>query len=264
MRIKQLTLQGFKTFAKRTELFIDGDITAVIGPNGSGKSNVADAIRWVLGEQSIATLRARKTEDLIFSGSAQKSQQGMAEVTMVFDNTDHSLPLDYSEVSITRRAFRSGESEYFINKSRVRLRDIQELISSVGQSFMVVGQGLSDEILSLKPEERRTLFEEAAGIRPFYAQRDEALRRLGRTERRRTDLARCPAPTGPRRRDRAAGPAGRRRRRRPHHPTRKADGGRGDPPAAGPRGARRRGTRRRRAGAGGGRDPVRRQPRRPG
>ncbi|HUS15605.1 MAG TPA: AAA family ATPase, partial [Chloroflexia bacterium] len=182
MRLKQLTLQGFKTFAAKTEFRFDGDITAIIGPNGSGKSNVADALRWVLGEQSYSQLRARRSEDLIFSGSTARGQQGMAEVTLTLDNGDRLLPIDYDEVSITRRAFRSGENEYFINRSRVRLRDLQELLAPVGQSFTVVGQGLSDELLSLRPEERRALFEDAAGIRPFYAQRDDALRRLARTE----------------------------------------------------------------------------------
>ncbi|HMA34161.1 MAG TPA: AAA family ATPase, partial [Chloroflexia bacterium] len=182
MRLKHLTLQGFKTFAAKTDFSFDGDITAIIGPNGSGKSNVADALRWVLGEQSYVQLRARRSEDLIFSGSTGRGQQGMAEVTLLLDNGDRSLPIDYDEVSITRRAFRSGENEYFINRSRVRLRDVHELLAPIGQSFTVVGQGLADELLSLRPEERRALFEEAAGIRPFYAQRDDALKRLGRTE----------------------------------------------------------------------------------
>jgi chromosome segregation protein len=182
MRLKHLVLQGFKTFATKTEFSFDGDITAIIGPNGSGKSNVADALRWVLGEQSYSQLRARRSEDLIFSGSIGRGQQGMAEVTLTFDNADRSLAIDYDEVSITRRAFRSGENEYFINRSRVRLRDIQELLTPAGHSFSVVGQGLADELLSLRPEDRRVLFEEAAGIRPFYAQRDDALKRLARTE----------------------------------------------------------------------------------
>src|SRR5438874_5575238 len=112
MRLKQLTLQGFKTFASKTEFVFDGDITAIIGPNGSGKSNVADALRWVLGEQSYAALRARRSEDLIFAGSVGKSQQGMAEVTLTLDNGDRTLPIDYNEVSIMRRAFRSGDNEY--------------------------------------------------------------------------------------------------------------------------------------------------------
>src|SRR5215212_619999 len=182
MRLKRLTLQGFKTFATKTEFSFDGNITAIIGPNGSGKSNVADALRWVLGEQSMLTLRARQSADLIFAGSSKRPAQSLAEVTATLDNTERWLPIDYKEVTITRRITRSGESEYFINRSRVRLKDVQELVASVGQSFMVVGQGLSDEVLSLRPEERRALFEEAAGIRPYYAQREDALRRLTRTE----------------------------------------------------------------------------------
>ncbi|MGI8586723.1 MAG: chromosome segregation protein SMC [Chloroflexia bacterium] len=181
-RLKHLTLQGFKTFAAKTDFAFHGDITAIIGPNGSGKSNVADALRWVLGEQSYSQLRARRSEDLIFSGSTARGQQGMAEVSLTLDNSDRLLAIDYDEVSITRRAFRSGENEYFINRSRVRLRDVQELLAPVGQSFTVVGQGLADELLSLNPTERRALFEEAAGIRPFYAQRDDALKRLAHTE----------------------------------------------------------------------------------
>ncbi len=189
MRLKQLTLHGFKTFAGKSEFHFDGDITAVIGPNGSGKSNVADALRWVLGEQSLSQLRARRSEDLIFAGSTGRGQQGMAEVTLLLDNGDRQLPIDYDEVSITRRAFRSGENEYFINRSRVRLRDVQELLAPVGQSFTVVGQGLADELLSLRPEDRRVLFEEAAGIRPFYVQRDDALKRLARTEENMTRVS---------------------------------------------------------------------------
>src|SRR5512144_1902710 len=120
MRLKHLTLHGFKTFATKTDFAFDGDVTAVIGPNGSGKSNVADALRWVLGEQSYSQLRARRSEDLIFAGSAARGQQGMAEVTLLLDNGDRTLAIDYDEVSLTRRAFRSGENEYFINRSRVR------------------------------------------------------------------------------------------------------------------------------------------------
>jgi len=189
MRLKQLTVHGFKTFAGKTEFHFDGDITAIIGPNGSGKSNVADALRWVLGEQSMSQLRARRSEDLIFAGSIGRGQQGMAEVTLLLDNGDRQLPIDYDEVSITRRAFRSGDNEYYINRSRVRLRDVQEVLAPVGHSFTVVGQGLTDELLSLRPEDRRVLFEEAAGIRPFYVQRDDALKRLARTAENMTRVA---------------------------------------------------------------------------
>ena len=132
MRLKHLELQGYKTFASRTEFLFDGGITAIVGPNGSGKSNVADAIRWVLGEQSYRTLRGKRTEDMIFSGSAQRARLGMASASLTLDNADGWLPIDFAEVTITRRAFRSGENEYLLNGSRVRLRDINELLAKSG------------------------------------------------------------------------------------------------------------------------------------
>ncbi|MCS7039834.1 MAG: AAA family ATPase, partial [Caldilineales bacterium] len=128
MRLKKLQLHGYKTFADRTELIFDDGITAIVGPNGSGKSNIADAIRWVMGEQAYATLRGKKTEDMIFSGSNGRARMGMAEVTMTLDNSDNRLPIAFNEVVITRRAYRSGENEYFLNGQRVRLRDIQDLL----------------------------------------------------------------------------------------------------------------------------------------
>lgn len=182
MRLKHLHLQGFKTFAPKTDLTFGEGLTAVVGPNGSGKSNVADAIRWVLGEQSLSQLRAKKTEDLIFAGSSNRAPLGMAEVSITLENSDRLLPLDFAEVTLTRRAFRSGENEYYLNKSRVRLRDILELASTLGQAYTVVGQGLIDAALSLRPEERRELFEEAAAIRGYFVQREDALRRLQKTE----------------------------------------------------------------------------------
>ncbi len=185
MRLKRLTLQGFKTFASRTEFVFDSGITAIVGPNGSGKSNLADAVRWVLGEQSYRLLRARRTEDMIFAGTRQRARLGMAQVTLVLDNADGWLPVDFSEVSITRRAYRSGENEYRLNDSRVRLRDIQDLLGDSGlarRTYTVVGQGLVDQALALRPEERRSLFEEAAGIAVHQAKRDEALRRLEETQ----------------------------------------------------------------------------------
>ncbi|MCS7222262.1 MAG: chromosome segregation protein SMC [Anaerolineae bacterium] len=185
MRLKRLELQGFKTFASRTELVFDSGITAIVGPNGSGKSNLADAVRWVLGEQSYHLLRARRTEDMIFSGSQQRARQGMAQVTLILDNSSGHLPLDFTEVSITRRAYRSGENEYLLNGQRMRLRDVQDLLASSGlarRSYTVIGQGLIDQALSLRPEERRLLFEEAAGIVAHQAKRDEALRRLDETQ----------------------------------------------------------------------------------
>jgi chromosome segregation protein len=184
MRLKHLELQGYKTFASRTEFLFDGGITAVVGPNGSGKSNIADAIRWVLGEQSYRTLRGKRTEDMIFSGSAQRARLGMASASLTLDNADGWLPVEFSEVTITRRAFRSGENEYLLNGSRVRLRDIQELLAKSGlarRTYTVVGQGLVDAVLSLRPEDRRALFEEAAGISLYQAKRAEALTRLEET-----------------------------------------------------------------------------------
>jgi len=182
MRLKHLTLHGFKTFAPRTDLRFGEGLTAIVGPNGSGKSNVADAVRWVLGEQALSNLRAKKTEDLIFSGSSNRAPLGMAEVSITLDNADRLLPLEFAEITLTRRAFRTGENEYYINKSRVRLRDILDLAQSLGQAYTVVSQGLVDAALSLRPEERRELFEEAASIRGYFTQREDALRRLTRTE----------------------------------------------------------------------------------
>jgi len=185
LRLKRLEVQGFKTFAARAEIVFGAGVTAIVGPNGSGKSNLADAVRWVLGEQSYSLLRARRTEDMIFAGSQQRARQGMAQATLVLDNCDGWLPLDFAEVTITRRAYRSGENEYLINGNRVRLRDLQDLLGASGlarRSYMVVGQGLVDQALSLRPEERRLLFEEAAGLTVHQAKRDEALRRLQETQ----------------------------------------------------------------------------------
>ena len=179
--VKQLTLQGYKTFASRTEFLFDAGVTAVVGPNGSGKSNVADALRWVLGEQSFSALRGKRTEDMIFSGSEQRARMGMASVTLVLDNSSGWLPVDFGEVEIARRAYRSGENEYFLNGNRVRLRDITELLGSSGLSertYSVIGQGLVDQALSQRPEERRKLFEEAAGITVHQAKREQASQKL--------------------------------------------------------------------------------------
>ncbi len=184
MRLKNLELQGYKTFASRTGFIFDGGITAVVGPNGSGKSNIADAIRWVLGEQSYRTLRGKRTEDMIFSGSAQRARLGMASASLTLDNSDGWLPIDFGEVTITRRAYRSGENEYLLNGSRVRLRDITELLAKSGlarRTYTVIGQGLVDAVLSLRPDDRRALFEEAAGITLYQAKRADALSRLEET-----------------------------------------------------------------------------------
>ncbi|MEJ2735505.1 MAG: chromosome segregation protein SMC [Anaerolineae bacterium] len=184
MRLKHLELQGYKTFASHTDFLFDSGITAIVGPNGSGKSNIADAIRWVLGEQSYRSLRGKRTEDMIFSGSAQRARLGMASASLSLDNADGWLPIDFSEVTITRRAYRSGENEYLLNNSRVRLRDITELLAKSGlarRTYTVVGQGLVDAVLSLRPDDRRALFEEAAGITLYQAKRAEALSRLEET-----------------------------------------------------------------------------------
>lgn len=179
--LKHLTLQGYKTFATRTEFVFDAGITAIVGPNGSGKSNVADALRWVLGEQSFSTLRGKRTEDMIFSGSEQRARMGMAHVTLILDNSTAWLPIDFAEVEIARRAYRSGENEYFLNGNRVRLRDITQLLGSSGLSertYSIIGQGLVDQALSQRPEERRRLFEEAAGITVHQSKREQAAQKL--------------------------------------------------------------------------------------
>jgi len=184
MRLRRLVIQGYKSFATRSEFVFDGGITAIVGPNGSGKSNIADALRWVLGEQSYGVLRSRRTTDLIFAGTDGRGRLGMAEASIILDNSDNSLPIDYQEVAITRRAYRSGENEYYINGSRARLRDIGELLGHGGLNrltYTVIGQGMIDAALSLSPTERRKLFEEAAGITPYQSKRDEALRRLDET-----------------------------------------------------------------------------------
>jgi chromosome segregation protein len=185
-RLKSLELHGYKTFASRTEFQFPGVVTAIVGPNGSGKSNIADALRWVLGEQSFSLLRGRKTEDMIFNGSEQRARAGMASATITFDNSDGWLPIDYSEVAITRRAYRDGQNEYLINGQRVRLREISELLARSGlaeRTYTIIGQGLVDAALALKPEERRKLFEEAAGIGLYRSRREEALNRLESTRR---------------------------------------------------------------------------------
>lgn len=186
LRLKSLELHGYKTFASKTLFeFADG-ITAIVGPNGSGKSNFADSLRWVLGEQSASLLRAKKTEDMIFAGSEHRPRAGMASVTVTFDNSTGWLPVDFSEVAITRRAYRDGRNEYLLNGQTVRLRDINELLAQSGLSertYTILGQGMVDASLALKAEERRRLFEEAAGIGLYRARREEALRRLETTQR---------------------------------------------------------------------------------
>ena len=186
MRLKSIELHGYKTFASQTTFEFAGMVTAIVGPNGSGKSNVADSLRWVLGEQSYSLLRGKKTEDMIFSGSESRPRAGMASATVVFDNNDGWLPIDFSEVSITRRAYRDGQNEYLVNGQRVRLKDVTELLAQSGlaeRTYTIIGQGVVDAALSLKAEERRRLFEEAAGIGLYRARREEAQRRLEITRR---------------------------------------------------------------------------------
>ena len=185
MFLKSLTLQGFKSFAGRTTLELPKGVAAVVGPNGSGKSNIADAIRWVLGEQSVRVLRGAKLEDVIFAGSESKKSVGMAEVSLTFDNSEGKIPLEYSEVTITRRVYRSGESEFLINRSPCRLKDIQELFLDTGLgrgSLSIIGQGEVEAILSAKPEERRAFLEEAAGVSKYRVKKREALLKLAQAE----------------------------------------------------------------------------------
>jgi chromosome segregation protein len=181
MRFKHLSLQGYKSFANKSEFLFPTGITAIVGPNGSGKSNIADGIRWVMGEQRMSSLRGKSSEDMIYAGGRRRARAGAAEVSLTFDNSDDWLPIEFSEVTITRRAYRSGGNEYLINGSRVRLRDIAEMLAQGGLSqraYTVIGQGLVDRALSLRPEERRDLFEEAAGISVYRRRRQEALNRL--------------------------------------------------------------------------------------
>ena len=181
-RLTRLELIGFKSFAAKTVFQFERGITAVVGPNGSGKSNIADAVRWALGETSYSSLRSKKTEDVIFAGGAGKAPAGMAEVTLTFDNATSWLPIDFTEVTVTRRAFRSGETAYLINGRKVRLKDIHRLTASLGQSYTVVGQGLVDAALSQRAEERRGLFEHAADLTGLRLKAAEAERNLAETQ----------------------------------------------------------------------------------
>lgn len=181
MHLKRIELQGFKSFADKTILEFLPGITTVIGPNGSGKSNISDAIRWVLGEQSMKSLRGSKTEDVIFAGTQNRKSLGFAEVSMVIDNSDQKLPIEYMEVTITRKLYRNGESGYFINKTPCRLKDVLELFMDTGigkDGYSIIGQGKIDEILSNKSEERRHIFEEAAGIVKYRVRKAESEKKL--------------------------------------------------------------------------------------
>ena len=185
MYLKRLELQGFKSFADKTVLELMPGITTVIGPNGSGKSNISDAIRWVLGEQSMKSLRGTKSLDIIFAGTQNRKSLGFAEASLVFDNSDGALPIEYTEVTVTRKIYRSGETGYFINKVPCRLKDVLELFMDTGigkDGYSIIGQGKIDEILSNKSEDRRHIFEEAAGIVKFRTRKEESEKKLEHTK----------------------------------------------------------------------------------
>jgi chromosome segregation protein len=185
MFLKSIEIRGFKSFADKTDLIFKKGVTAVVGPNGSGKSNISDAVRWVLGEQSIKSLRGGKMEDVIFAGTQFRKPVGLSQVSLTLDNSDEELPIEYSDVTISRRLYRSGESEYYINNTQCRLRDVQELFMDTGigkEGYSIIGQGKIDAILSGRPEERRSLLEEAAGIVKFKSRKDEAEKKLNNTE----------------------------------------------------------------------------------
>ncbi len=181
MYLKSLTLRGFKSFASATTLRFEPGITCVVGPNGSGKSNVVDALCWVMGEQGAKTLRGGKMEDVVFAGTSSRPPLGRAEVTLTIDNSDGALPIDYTEVTISRLLFRSGQSEYAINGDHCRLLDVQELLSDSGmgrEMHVIVGQGHLEEVLQAGPEARRALIEEAAGVLKHRKRKEKALRKL--------------------------------------------------------------------------------------
>ncbi|HEU0050905.1 MAG TPA: AAA family ATPase, partial [Patescibacteria group bacterium] len=197
MYLKRLELQGFKTFAQKTVLEFMPDsagrrgITAIVGPNGSGKSNTADALRWVMGEQSLKLLRGKKSEDVIFSGSEKRARSGFAEVTMTIENDDRE-EVDMSEIVVTRRLYRDGQSEYEVNRQAARLQDVVMLLAQCGigqRTYSVIGQGMVDQVLVASPAERKEFFDEAFGLRPFQLKRqsainklDESKKNLGQTE----------------------------------------------------------------------------------
>ena len=192
MRLKKLYIHGFKSFADRVEMTFEHGVTGVVGPNGCGKSNISDAVRWVLGEQSARQLRGSKMEDVIFNGTEKRRRMAYCEVTLTFDNEDHSLPSDYTEVAVTRRVFRTGESEYLLNGAACRLKDVVDLFRDTGigrDGYSIVGQGRVGEILSQKSEDRRQVFEEAAGIVKYKARKSEAEKRLDNTEQNLSRIA---------------------------------------------------------------------------
>lgn len=179
MYLKQIKAHGFKSFADKISIDLGQGITGIVGPNGSGKSNVVDAVRWVLGEQSVKSLRGEgNMTDVIFGGSKSRKPQGIASVTLVFDNSDAYLPLSFTEVSIKRRVYKDGSNEYFINNEKCRLKDVTTLLLDSGmakESFNIISQGKIDEILLSKPTDRRIIFEEAAGVLKYKRRKEEAL-----------------------------------------------------------------------------------------
>ena len=185
MYLKSIEVQGFKSFANKIVFEFHNGITGIVGPNGSGKSNVGDAVRWVLGEQSAKQLRGGNMQDVIFSGTETRRPLGFASVAITLDNSDHKLDISYEEVTVTRRLYRSGESEYLLNGSPCRLKDINELFYDTGigkEGYSIIGQGQIDKILSGRPEERRELFDEAAGIVKFKRRKNTALKKLEEEE----------------------------------------------------------------------------------
>ena len=185
MYLKSIEMQGFKSFANKMILEFHDGITGIVGPNGSGKSNVGDAVRWVLGEQSAKQLRGGNMQDVIFSGTETRKPLGYASVAITLDNSDHQLNIEYEEVTVTRRLYRSGESEYLLNGTGCRLKDINELFYDTGigkEGYSIIGQGQIDKILSGKPEERRELFDEAAGIVKFKRRKAATLKKLAEEE----------------------------------------------------------------------------------
>lgn len=184
MKLKRLEIQGFKSFADKTEIVFEQGTTAIVGPNGSGKSNISDAVRWVLGEQSAKQLRGARMEDVIFGGTEKRKPLSWCEVSLLFDNEDRALAMDCAEVMVTRRVWRSGESEYYLNRAACRLKDITELFRDTGigkEGYSLIGQGRIEEILSSKSDDRREVFEEAAGIVTYRVRKEEAERRMENT-----------------------------------------------------------------------------------
>ena len=185
MFLKRICMAGFKSFADQVDFDFGPGITCIVGPNGCGKSNVVDAFKWVLGEQSAKSLRGTQMMDMIFNGCASRRSMGMAAVDLVFDNADRALPMDCDDVTVTRKLYRSGESEYLVNKQTSRLKDIRELFMDTGigsNAYSIIEQGKVDILLQASPQERRVIFEEAAGISKYKARRKEALRRLERVD----------------------------------------------------------------------------------